>query len=120
MNRLPLSKRVQIVAALVEGSSINAIGRMTGVAKHTTLKLLEDMGCACAAYHHRNMRRIPVRRIQRGGIWAFCGAKAKDGSLDKKLQRWADVRTWTAIDTDAKICISCLVGGRDTEWATDF
>jgi transposase len=46
MNRLSSSKRVQVVAALVEGTSINAIVRMTGVAKHTVLKLLEDMGCA--------------------------------------------------------------------------
>lgn len=39
MNRLPTEKRVQVVAALVEGSSINSIVRMTGVAKHTILKL---------------------------------------------------------------------------------
>jgi hypothetical protein len=52
MNVLPIEKRVQVIAALVEGSSINSIVRMTGVAKHTILKLLEDVGCACAAYHH--------------------------------------------------------------------
>ena len=50
VNRLPISRRVAVVAALVEGSSINSIVRMTGVAKHTILKLLEDMGCACAAF----------------------------------------------------------------------
>jgi transposase-like protein len=49
MNRLSTEKRVQVVSALVEGSSINAIARMTGIAKRTILKLLEDMGCACAA-----------------------------------------------------------------------
>lgn len=64
MNRLPLSKRVQIVSALVEGSDINAISGMTGVAKHTVLKLLEDIGCVCASYHHRNVRRVHARRIQ--------------------------------------------------------
>jgi transposase len=48
MNRLTTEKRVQVVSAIVEGTSINAVVRMTGVAKHTILKLLEDMGCACA------------------------------------------------------------------------
>jgi transposase-like protein len=46
MNRLSTAKRVQVVAALVEGSSIRSIERMMGVAKHTILKLLEDMGFA--------------------------------------------------------------------------
>jgi hypothetical protein len=31
MNRVSLPKRVQVVSPLVEGNSINAIGRMTGV-----------------------------------------------------------------------------------------
>jgi hypothetical protein len=35
MKRLSNQKRVQVVAALVEGSSFNSIVRMTGVAEHT-------------------------------------------------------------------------------------
>jgi IS1 family transposase len=120
MNRLTTQKRVQAVAALVEGSSINSIVRMTGVAKHTILKLLEDMGCACAMYHHRHVRNIPAKRIQCDEIWAFCGAKAKNASPDKKLEGWGDVWTWTAIDADTKLIISYLIGGRDKGWATDF
>lgn len=43
MNRLSLEKRVQVVAALVEGSSINSIARMTGVAKHTILGIADHV-----------------------------------------------------------------------------
>jgi IS1 family transposase len=93
---------------------------MTGVAKHTILKLLEDMGCAAAAYHHRNVRGLRVRRLQADEIWAFCGAKAKNVSLEKKAAGWGDVWTWTAIDADTKLCVSYLVGGRTTGWAMDF
>jgi hypothetical protein len=39
MNRLNTAKRAQVIAALVEGVSINATSRMTGVAKHTVLNL---------------------------------------------------------------------------------
>ena len=120
MNRLSTAKRAQVVAALVEGNSINAIVRMTGVAKHTVLKLIEDMGCACAEYHHRNVRGLKVRRLQADEIWAFCGAKAKNFSLEKKAQGWGDVWTWTVIDADTKLCVSYLVGGRSTGWAMDF
>jgi len=120
MNRLSVAKRAQVVSALIEGNSINAIVRMTGVAKHTVLKLLEDMGCACAAYHHHNVRGLCVRRLQCDEIWAFCGAKAKNVTLEQKAAGWGDVWTWTAIDADTKLCVSYLVGGRSAGWANDF
>jgi hypothetical protein len=62
MNRLAADKRTQVIAALVEGNSINATVRMTGVAKHTVLNLLRDMGCAGAEYHNRVVRNLRVRR----------------------------------------------------------
>jgi len=71
MNRLNLAKRVLVASALVEENTINSIVSMTGVAKHTILKLLEDMGCACAAYHHRHVRGLHSRRLQCDEIWAF-------------------------------------------------
>lgn len=120
MNRLRIEKQAQVLSALVEGVSINATCRMTGVAKHTVLNLLRDMGCAAAEYHHRNVRGLRVRRLQCDEIWAFIGAKQKNASPDKKAEGWGDVWTWTAIDADTKLCVSYLVGGRDTGWATDF
>lgn len=120
MNRLPINKRVQVVSALVEGVSINATCRMTGVAKHTVLKLLEDLGCAAAAYHHRYVRGLKVRRLQADEIWAFCGAKAKNATLEQRAAGWGDVWTWVAIDADTKLVVSYLVGGRSTGWAVDF
>jgi len=120
MNRLSTERRVHVVAALVEGSSINSIVRMTGVAKHTILKLLEDMGCACAAYHHRHVRGLRARRIQCDEIWQFVGAKAKNVTPEQKAVGWGDAWTWVALDADTKLCISYLIGGRDTGWATDF
>src|SRR5271163_589043 len=116
MNILSLTKRVQVVAALIEGNSINSIVRMTGVAKHTILKLLEDIGCVCAALHDQHVRRVRVRRLQCDEIWAFCGAKSKNVTLEKKQQGWGDVWTWTAIDADTKLIVSYLVGGRSTGW----
>jgi IS1 family transposase len=120
VNRLSTEKRVQVVAALVEGVSINATCRMTGVAKHTVLNLLRDLGCAAAEFHHRNVRRLKVRRLQCDEIWAFCGAKAKNVTLEQKAQGWGDVWTWTAIDADTKLIVSYLVGGRTAGWANDF
>jgi hypothetical protein len=82
VNRLKAEKRVQVVSALVEGSSVNAIVRMTGVAKHTVLKLLEDMGCACAAYHHRHIRNLRVKRLQADEIWTRNGSRDRESYMD--------------------------------------
>lgn len=120
MNRLPNEKRCQVVAALVEGNSINAIVRMTGVAKHTVLNLLRDLGCACAEYHHKNVRNLRVRRLQCDEIWAFVGAKRKNVSPEKEAEGWGDVWTWTGMDADTKLMISYLIGRRDGGWALDF
>ena len=53
MNRLKTDKQKAVVAALVEGNSIRATCRMTGVAKNTVTKLLRDLGDACSEYQDR-------------------------------------------------------------------
>ena len=114
MNRLHTAKRVQVIAALVEGSSINSIVRMTGVAKHTILKLLEDMGCACAMYHHRNIRGLRVRRLQCDEIWAFVGAKAE--KCQRRKEGWrGGVRFGRGLPIDADDKALRLIPGRRSD-----
>jgi hypothetical protein len=64
MNKLTKEKRMQVVAALVEGSSINSTVRITGVSKPTILKLLADLGTACAKYQDEKLRNLPCKRVQ--------------------------------------------------------
>jgi IS1 family transposase len=120
MNRLSQEDRARVVAALVEGNSIRATVRMTGIAKNTVAKLLVDLGQACAEYHDDHVRGVRVGRLQADEIWSFVGAKAKNVSPDKKQDGWGDAWTWVAIDADSKLCISYLVGGRDAGWASVF
>ena len=120
MNCLDIQTRARVVNCLIEGCSIRAAVRMTGVAKNTVVKLLADLGCACAAYHNHNVRNLKVRRLQCDEIWCFVGAKAKNVRAEKKLEGWGDVWTWVGIDADTKIVVSYLVGGRDGGWAKEF
>jgi IS1 family transposase len=120
MNCLGTETRARVVNCLIEGCSIRATVRMTGAAKNTVVKLLADMGCACAVYHNRYVRNLKVRRLQADEIWCFVGAKAKNVSAEKKLEGWGDIWTWVGIDADTKLVVSYLVGGRDGGWAQDF
>ncbi|MGA7081259.1 MAG: IS1 family transposase [Terriglobales bacterium] len=120
MNRLDTKTQAQVISCLIEGCSIRATVRMTGAAKNTVVKLLGEIGCACAAYHNRNVRRLKVRRLQCDEIWSFVGAKAKNVSAAKKQEGWGDIWTWIGIDADTKLVVSYLVGGRGAGWAKDF
>ena len=120
MNRLGNTTRAQVVKCLCDGNSIRATVRITGVAKNTVVKLLCDLGEACAEYHHENVRGLRVRRLQCDEIWSFIGSKAKNTSPERKAEGCGDAWTWTAIDADTKLIVSYLVGGRDAGWAYDF
>lgn len=50
MNQLTADKLARVISCLIEGSSIRATVRMTGVAKNTVVKLLADVGRACSIY----------------------------------------------------------------------
>jgi IS1 family transposase len=120
MNVLSQEDRVKIVAALVEGNSLRAVSRMTGIARNTITKLLVDLGEACMNYHDIHVKNLRVKRLQCDEIWAYVGAKARNVSVAKKEIGWGDVWTWVGIDADTKFVVSYLVGGRGADWAMDF
>jgi IS1 family transposase len=120
MNRLAVDKRSAVIAALVEGTSINGTCRMTGAAKNTVLKLLKDLGCAAAAYHDTHVRNLRVRRIQADEVWSFVFGKDKNLTLEQVQAGLGSVWTWTALDADSKLIVSYLLGDRGADTAQAF
>jgi len=120
MNRLSLDDRAKLIGLLAEGNSLRSATRLTGVSINTVTKLVVDVGTACAKYHHEHVRNLNTRRVQADEIWSFVYAKAKNVPEEKKAPGVGDVWTWTAMDADAKLMISYLVGGRDAGFAFEF
>lgn len=121
MNKLDTARRVQVIAALVEGCSIRSTVRMTGVAKDTVIKLLVDVGTVCAKYQDENLRNLTCRRIECDEIWSFCHSKKKNVAPEHQgILGYGDVWTFLAIDADTKLIPCWLVGRRDLETATEF
>ncbi|MDQ5820153.1 MAG: IS1 family transposase [Actinomycetota bacterium] len=118
MNRLSTEKRRAVIACLVEGNSIRATCRMTGVAKNTVVKLLVDMGTVCSIHMDADLRDLPCQRVQVDEIWSFVYSKNKNVPMDKKGEYgYGDVWTWTALDSDTKLVVSFRVGPRDMQEA---
>jgi IS1 family transposase len=121
MNRLSTERQGQVVACLMEGMSIPATVRVTGVAKNTIVSLLADLGIACSEYQDRTLQNLPCDRIECDEIWSFCYAKAKNVPIKYEDQfGYGDVWTWTAIDAETKLIPSWLVGKRDNRDCYSF
>ena len=122
MNKLDPKKQAQVVSALVEGNSIRATVRMTGVAKNTIVKLLVELGSACSDYLDKHLVNLNCKRVQVDEIWSFCYAKAKNVTpeIAAKNPFAGDVWTWVAIDADTKLIPSWIVGPRDSVTARIF
>lgn len=120
MNRLPTERRVQIIAALCEGASINATARQTGVSKVTILKLLAEVGDACLNFQRETLVNLPCKKIQADEVWSFVGCKEKRVPIDERGMGRGDAWTWTAIDADTKLVPCWHVGARDAEAAHLF
>src|SRR5205809_631618 len=119
MNRLSREKQAQIIAALVEGTSIRATARIAGVSKDTVVKLQVEAGYACADYQDKVFQNLTCKRIQCDEIWAFCYAKERNVTpkIAAKNPAAGDVWTWAAIDADTKLIPSFAIGKRNAATA---
>jgi IS1 family transposase len=120
-NVISMDKKVAVISALVEGCSVRATSRLTGVSKGAILRLLVSVGSACAEYQDRVIRNIAAKRVQVDEIWSSVGCKQKNVTVEKmEAGICGDVWTFTAIDAQTKLVIAWMVGRRDAGCATEF
>ncbi len=120
MNKLSSDKRAQVINCLVEGNSMRATSRLTGVAINTVVKLMADAGRACSIYQDKAFRQLSCKRIQCDEVWSFVGAKEKNTTDETREKGWGDCWTWTALDADTKLIPCWYVGTRDGAAAFHF
>ncbi|HUP61402.1 MAG TPA: IS1 family transposase [Thermoanaerobaculia bacterium] len=123
MNKLSPERRAAVLSCLVDGASIRATSRITGVAKGTILRLLESAGAVCAAYQDQVLRNLPCRRIQGDEIWSFVFGKDRNitpKTRDRSPSQVGSVWTWTGLCSETKLMVSWYVGSRDDFSAREF
>lgn len=121
MNRLDHKTRCQILSALVEGNSLRAVSRMTGVARNTISDLALMAGAECAKYQDKHLRNLQCKRVQCDEIWQYI--YCKDANVPDSMKDQfgvGSVWTWTALDADTKLICSWMVGPRDAQAAYLF
>ena len=122
MNRLDSTTRSQVIHSLIEGCSIRATVRMTGVAKKTIMRLLIEVGEVCADYQDHVFRNLQSKRLQLDEMWSwiYCKDRNRTEEIARKNPDAGDVWLWVAVDADSKLVPSWRLGQRDLVTATDF
>jgi len=114
MNVLKHEKKLAVLFALVEGNSVRAVSRMTGVHKTTILRLITDTGDWCEKVMDERMRNLRCAEIEADEIWCFVGKKQKRlKPEEKKAGELGDAYTFVAFDPVSKLVPVVRVGKRD-------
>ena len=122
MRKLTSQQRIQVVNCLIEGCSIRATVRMTGVAKKTVMRVLVEVGAICEDYQDRTFRNLSCRRIQLDELWGFnyCKQKNVTTEIASKVPGAGDVWLWVAIDAETKLVPCWRLGDRNAGTALEF
>jgi IS1 family transposase len=118
-NVLSIDKKIAVIGALAEGSSIRSIERVTGVHRDTIMRLGVKVGQGCTALMDEKMRNLPCKRLELDEIWGFVGKKDRN-VVKGDSPEVGSVWTWYAIDADTKLVPAFHVGERQNADANAF
>lgn len=122
MNRLDRESRIRALTCILEGCSIRATVRMTGVSKKAVMRLMVEAGNVAGKFQDQIFRKLNSRRIQVDELWGFIYCKQKNVTpeIANKYAAAGDVWLWTAIDADSKLVPCWMLGSRDAATGNFF
>ena len=85
--RTPLKQVSLVLRMLLEGSSIRAVERLTGVNRNTIIALMVKAGQQCQEFLAYSVYQHPVNDVEIDEQWGFVGCKEKTASSRLSLRR---------------------------------
>ncbi|WP_437639386.1 transposase [Sorangium sp. So ce854] len=111
-NVLPAEKRLRVLAALVDGNSVRATERMTGVQQRTIRRFALALGQGAERLHNRLVRDLRCVLVQVDEIWGYV-QKKQSRVTEKDPPDVGEAYTFVAMDTLSRLVIAYRVGKRD-------
>ncbi len=119
-NVLSRAKQELVIRCLVDGASVRATERISGVHRDTICRLLVRVGDGCESLMNETMHDLACQRIQVDEIWSFVGKKQRRLTAHDDPTKSGDMWTFVAIDADSKLIPCYRVGKRTGREAQAF
>ena len=118
--RTDLKQAAFALNMLLEGMSIRATSRLTGIDKDTVQRLMETAGQQCHDFIVQAMDGVATHDLQIDEVWSFVGAKERTAFYGNLPADMGDAYVFTAIDRSTKLLVAFHVGKRTAEDANLF
>lgn len=103
-NVLDRDKQLMALHLLVEGNSLRAITRLTGIHRTTVMNLMVRAGEGCQTLLDERLRNLTLNHVECDEIWTFVGKKQARLTMEERQSRHdiGDANLWTALDQKTK------------------
>jgi transposase-like protein/IS1 family transposase len=109
---IPLAVVEKVLQLLLEGCSVRATERISGVHRDTILKLLVTAGNKCEKLMGRLIVNVPVKDVECDEIFGFLQKKEKRVRPEDD-QNFGDAYTFVAIERNTKLVLNFALGKRN-------
>jgi len=109
----------QALALMLEGMSVRAISRVTGLHKATILSLMNTAATSARRVLDTRLRGIRTRYVQSDEIWCYVGKKARHVRKSDPAEL-GDQWVFVAMDAETKLVPSFVIGKRTRETTLRF
>jgi IS1 family transposase len=118
--RISMRQATTALGMLLEGMSIRAVERLTGLDQNTIGNLILTVGDNCQHLLDTAIRNVPTEDVQVDELWSFIGCKEKNLAKRRHSEGWGDSWTFVGIDRNTKLVLAHRVGQRDNETCLAF
>ena len=117
--RISMKQATQAIGMILEGMSIRATMRLTGLDGGTICNLIMLVGENCQRLLETKVKNVAANDVQADELWSFVGCKEKHRVARGYSAEFGDSWTYIAIERETKLILAHHVGQRDanTCWA---
>jgi IS1 family transposase/transposase-like protein len=109
----------KVLSLMLEGMSVRAISRVTGLHKGTILSLMNTAAGNVSRLMNAKMRGVSARYVQSDEIWCFVGKKRRN-VRESDPAEVGDQWVFVAMDAETKLVPSFVIGKRTRETTLRF
>lgn len=118
--RISMKQAALVLGMLLEGMSIRATERLTGIHRDTIDDLILVVGGSCQRLLDSKVKGVEVNDVQIDELWSFVGCKEKTRVARGYSEELGDSWTFIGIESTTKLILAHRVGQRDGNTCWSF